>query len=64
MEATLRDREFYATFGGVSVQEARVLFADYYGRVPEVVQSVGDRLVAGPVTKEEVRQETHIRLGV
>ena len=62
METTLGDREFYATFGGVSVDEVREIFSDYYGRIPQVVEEVNGRLVAGPVTKEEVRIETHNRL--
>ena len=58
MELGLEDREFYATFGGVSIEEARRLFKDYFEREPKQVVGIADRVLAGPVTKEEIRLET------
>ena len=56
MEAVLGNRQFYANFGKLSVEEARDLFCNYYNREPEIVTVLNGRTTAGPVTKEEVKQ--------
>ena len=57
MEVALDDRKFYATFESIAISEAEKLFRDYYGREPEVVAELHERVIAGPVTKKEIAND-------
>lgn len=54
MEAELKNRAFFASFGNTNVCEARESFADFYGREPEVCVEQRDSILAGPISKEEM----------
>lgn len=62
MEMTLGNRRFYATFGNISVDEARESFIDYFGHEPEEYEIVGNQVIIGPVSEVAVKAD-HVIAG-